>query len=315
MKTIVKAALLLGALIAPSMAAAQQYPSKTVTIVVPFPPGGSNDTVARYLAPVLSELWKQTVVVANRPGAGTIVGTGTVTKAEPDGYTLLFVSGDVAANAAVRDNMPFSVIDDLQPVAIAMMNDRFAMTGSRTNIPTLADLVKESKAKTIFYGTSGIGGMGHFSGALLNDAMGINMQAVHYSGGAAAIADLGGGRIDVFFGSMIEVNSGIGKPIAVLGDTRSPALPDVPTVVEAGFPDAQVPGWLGVFAPAKTPENVVNKINADVYKALSTPEARKFLAAQAGRPSDMSAKDFTAYFASYYKKMKATADKHSIRSN
>jgi tripartite-type tricarboxylate transporter receptor subunit TctC len=314
-KAFIKTMLAVGALIAPSMAAAQDYPSERVTLVIPFPPGGSNDTVGRYLADGLSKLWEETVVVENRPGAGSAIGSAHVTQAEPDGYTLLFVSGSFTTNAATQEALPFDPLNDLQPIGLAAVGHYFLLTGSRVPLPTLEDLAREAKAQTIFYGTSGVGSIAHLSGQLLNDVLGIDMEGVHYSGGSEAMVDLGGGRIDVFVGTASEVASGIGTPVAVMSESRSTAVPDVPTVREAGFPDALVNGWWGVFAPAGTPEDVAAKINEDITTVMSSPEATEFLARQGAIPPEMSAEEFTSHVASELEKWRALAEEHGIRAN
>ena len=313
MKTIVRSMLLVCALIAPSIAASQDFPSKQVTVVIPFPPGGTNDVVGRYVADRLKEHWKQTVVVENRPGAGSAIGAAHVTRSKPDGYTLMFVSSSFTTNAATQKNLPFDPVKDLQPVGLVAIGDQFILTGSRVPLSTLQDLQKEAKAKKIFYATTGVGANPHFAGELLNDIMGINMEAVHYQGGAPAMTDLGGGRVDLYFATATEVGRGIGKPIAVMSESRSSAFPNVPTVAESGFPSAIFGWWGGMFAPAGTPKDVIAKINQDILAVMSSKEATEFLAQQGFRPpTKMSVEEFTAYVPAEIKKWSVLADKHGI---
>ena len=316
MKAIVKTLLLLGALIAPSMAAAQNFPSQQVTVVIPFPPGGTNDVIGRYVVDRLKDYWKQTVVVENRPGAGSVIGVAYVTKAKPDGYTLLFVSSSFTTNAATqKNNLPFDPIKDLQPVGMVAIGDQFVLAGSRVSLSSLQDLQKQAKAQTVFYATTGVGANPHFAGELLNDILGIRMQAVHYQGGAPAMTDLGGGRVDLYFATATEVQRGIGTPIAVMSEQRSAALPQVPTVAETGFPNALFGWWGGMFAPPGTPKAVVAKINEDILTVMSSPEAAKFLEQQGFRPpSKMSVDDFTRHVASEIEKWGMLADRHGIRA-
>jgi tripartite-type tricarboxylate transporter receptor subunit TctC len=313
MKTIAKCATLAGALFAPSMALAQEYPSKPVTMVVPFGPGGSNDTYGRFLAEALTKHWKQTVIIENRPGAGSAIGSAHVAKAKPDGYTLLFVSTSYTTNAATLANLPFDPLNDLQPVGMLGVSDLFVMTGSRVPLATLQDLQREAKAQTIFSGTPGLGSLGHLALLLLNETLGIKTEFVHHKSGAAVLTDVGGGRIDVASGVLFEASSGNAKPIAVMSEKRSSALPDVPTVVEAGFPAAQADIWFGVFAPADTPKDVVAKINRDIVTVMKSPEAATFLQAQALQTSDESPEEFASRVKSDIKKWTALAEKNGLR--
>jgi tripartite-type tricarboxylate transporter receptor subunit TctC len=315
MKTIVKIMLAVGALFSPSIVVAQDYPSKQVTIVIPFAPGGSNDTIGRYLADGLGKLWEETVVVANRPGAGSAIGSAHVTQARPDGYTLLFVSSSFTTNAATQAALPFDPLNDLQPIGMAAIADRFISTGSRVPMATLEDLAREAEAQTIFYGTSGVGSLAHLTGELMNEVLGIDMEAVHYSGGSEVMVDLGGGRIDVVFSSLTDLANGIGTPVAVMSGKRSTALPDLPTVSEAGFPDTQVPNWWGVFAPAGTPEEVVAKINEDIATVMSSPEATEFLTREGAAPSKMSVEEFTSHVASELEKWSVLVERTGIRAD
>jgi len=157
MKTILKIMLIACALIAPSIAPAQDYPSKLVTVVIPFPVGGTNDIVGRYLADRLRDYWKQTIVVENKPGAGSAIGVAYVTRAKPDGYTLLFVSSSFSTMAATQKNLQFDPVKDLQPIGMVALGDQFVVAGSRVPLSSLQDLQRQAKAQTIFYATTGVG--------------------------------------------------------------------------------------------------------------------------------------------------------------
>jgi tripartite-type tricarboxylate transporter receptor subunit TctC len=312
-KNIARLALLAGAVVAPALAAAQEFPNRQVTLVVPFGPGGSNDTYGRYLAEGLTKLWKQTVIVENRPGAGSAIGSAHVSQAKPDGYTLLFVSTSFTTNAATLANLPFDPSKDLAPVGVMGISDLFVMTGSRVPLPTLQELQKQAKAQTIFAGTPGVGAVGHLALLLLAEAQGVKFEYVHQKSGAAVQTDLGGGRTDVATGVLFEANSGTAKPIAVLSDKRSASLPDVPTVVEAGFPTAQANIWFGIFAPGGTPKEVVDKINKDIVAVMKSPEATEFLKAQALQISDESPEQFGNRVKSEIDKWTALAEKNGLR--
>jgi tripartite-type tricarboxylate transporter receptor subunit TctC len=309
MNFILKGAVALGLLAAPAIVTAQEYPTSQVTVVVPFAPGGSVDVMGRYVSDRLSRLWGQAVVVENRTGAGSAIGSAHVSQARPDGYTLLVVSSSFTTNAATQPSLPFDPVQDLKPVAVIALGDRFVSTGPRLNIGSLEDLVREAKSQKIFYGTNGVGSLAHMTGELMNDVLGIEMEAVHYKGGSEVMVDLGGGRIDVAFSGYSDLASGIGKPISVLSDERSSVLPDVPTVAESGFAEVVVPNWWGVFAPAGVPDDVLAKLHADVVQVMSTPEAVEFLATQAAIPSAMTTVEFTGYVADEITRWRGLAEK------
>jgi tripartite-type tricarboxylate transporter receptor subunit TctC len=312
MKKTVKAILALGALLASSMATAQTYPARQVTVVIPFAPGGSNDTIGRYLTEQLEKRWKRPVVVENRAGAGSAIGSAYVTKAKPDGYTLLFVSSSYTSNAATQKSLPFDPLKDLQPIGMAAVADRFISTGKRVPMATLADLVREAKSQRILYGTSGVGSLAHLTGELMNEVLGITMVPVHYAGGSEVMVDLGGGRIDVVFSSLTDISSGIGTPVAVMSERRSTALPNVPTVQEAGYTDTRVPNWWGVFAPAGTPKELIDRIHQDIVAVMGTPEAAEHLARQGAMASAMSTDAFATHVENELNKWKATVEKQSV---
>lgn len=313
MKIILGTILLACALMAPSIVVAQDYPSKAVTVVIPFPAGGTNDVVGRHFADRLKDLWKQTVVVENRPGAGSAIGVTHVTRAKPDGYTLLLVSSSFSTNAATQKNLPFDPVKDLQPIGMIALGDQFVLAGSRVPLSTLKDLQHQAKAQTIFYATTGVGANPHFAGELLNDILGVTMQAVHYQGGAPAMNDVRGGRVDLYFATATELRSGIGKPLAVMSEKRSAAFPEVPTVAEAGFPDALFGWWGGMFAPAGTPKDVVAKINRDILTIINSKETAEFLARHGFTPPvNMSVDEFEAFVSREIAKWSVLAKKHGI---
>lgn len=284
--------LWLAASLLPAVAAAQDFPGRLVTIVVPFPAGGSNDSVARFLSDKLSRLWKQTVIVENKPGGGSSVGSAYVAKSPPDGYRMVLVSASYTTNAATRTDQGFDPVKDLRPASMVARGHVAIVTGNRIPIATLADLAREARAKPIFYGTAGIGSSQHFNAELLNDAMGIQMQAVPYKGGQEALVDLAGGRIDVVVGNLggllPYIHSGKARPVAVLSRNRAATLPNIQTVVEAGYPAAVTENYWAMFVPAGTPEAIVNRINRDIRTVTNTPEGREFLAKMDGEPTEMS---------------------------
>ncbi|MEY4100360.1 MAG: hypothetical protein RL300_1531 [Pseudomonadota bacterium] len=298
MKMLIKTLLVIATLI-PCLGNAQDYPSKTVTIVIPFPAGGSNDTIGRYLADSLGKLWKQTVIVENKPGGGSSIGTSYVAKSAPDGYKVVLVSASYTTNAVTRSDQGFDPLKDLKPVSMVARGHNAIVTGPRVPIATLADLAKASKAQPIFYGTAGVGSAQHFNAELLNDAMGIQMQAVPYKGGQEAMLDLMAGRIDVVVGSLggllSQVNSGKAKGVAVLSKERSPAAPNIPTATEQGYPNAVVENYWAVFVPSATPPAVINKLNQSIKTVTQTPEGRAFLAKVDGEPTNLTPDEVSAH--------------------
>ena len=299
-----------------SGAEAQSFPDKPVTMVIPFSPGGSNDVIGRYLAAELAKHWKQPVIVENKPGAGAVIGTSQVARSKPDGLTLLFISASYTTNAASLKTLPYDPVKDLVPVGLGAVGQFIIVTGSRVQLPDLAEVAKQAKAQTIFYGTAGLGNSGHFATELFAEVAGIKMEPVHYKGGTEAMTDLSGGRIDLYLGTVTQVLPSVqskkATPIAVLSKERSAVYPDVPTVAQAGIPGAEVEFWWGVFAPSATPPEIVGKTNEDINAVMNTPDAAEFLAKQGASPKRMSPAEFSGLVTSEMAKWKSIAAKHNI---
>jgi tripartite-type tricarboxylate transporter receptor subunit TctC len=315
MLTKLRSLLAAAILILPGAAGAQSFPNREVTLVVPFAPGGTVDVMGRFVAEKLSAEWRQPVVVENRPGAGSMIGAASVSQARPDGHTLLIVSGSFTTGAAIQKGLPFDPAADLKPVGLVGMGHYLLIAGSRHQIGSMEELVSLDREQKIFYGTTGVGSISHLSGQLLNDILGTQMEAVHYEGGSPAMVDLGGGRLDLFIGSPSEAATGLGRPIATLSSTRLATLPDVPTVAEAGFPDAQVAAWWGILAPANTPDEIVDKVSVDISRVMSTPESAEFLAAVGAEPPQMDAQQFTDHVTGELDRWTTLSEKHGIQSN
>ncbi|WP_165915159.1 tripartite tricarboxylate transporter substrate binding protein, partial [Rhizobium sp. PP-F2F-G48] len=273
---------------------AQEFPTKPMTLVVPFSAGGSNDVVARYVAQGLSALFGQPMVVENRPGGGTSVGAMHVARAKPDGHTLLLASSSYATNAASRTDLPFDPVKDLVPVGIAGNGDVMVLGSAKLNVRSLQELAKKAKEGKLFFGTTGAGGFMHFYGEMLNDALGVSMTPVPYPGGSEAYLDLVANRVDVTVGAvagmLAAVQSGA-VPLAILGKDRALALPNVPTAAEAGYPNALADNYWTIFAPAGTPPATVQKLHDGIQKVMSSAEGKAFLAKLDARPVDMSPAD------------------------
>lgn len=312
MKAIATSFAFTGALLA-SAAVAQEYPAKPVTLVIPFGPGGSNDTYGRVIGEQLAKLWNQTVIVENRPGAGSAIGSAHVAEAKPDGHTLLFVSTSYTTTAATQIKLPFDPLKDLEPVGIVADADLYMMTGKRVTIKNLDDLTREAKAQTIFSGAPGIGSISHLTQLLLNDTLGIKTEIVQHTSGGNVMADMGGERLDTYFGVVFEANSGTVTPVVVMSDKRSDALPNVPTIGELGYPQAKSNLWFGIFAPTGTPTEIVAKINKDIITVMKNPEQAEFLKAQGLKVSGATPAEFASQVYNDIGRWTALAEKYGLR--
>ena len=275
-------------------AAAQAFPSRTVTIVVPFPPAGGADTLARTLAPKLSALWAQTVVIENRPGASGRIGTEQVANAAPDGHTLV-----MASTAAITEKN----IARLAPVALVSAEAYVIVVNSALPIHSVAELIAYAKANPgkLRFGSSGIGAASHLSGELFKAQAHVDLQHVPYKGTGQALTDLLGGQIELMFAPtqtvIPQLQSGRLRALAVTGAKPLEALPSLPTVTASGLPGYQAQGWFGLLAPTATPPALVAKLHDDVAKVLAMADVRKDLIAKGADPGDMSAVEFGRFIA------------------
>jgi len=264
-------------------AAAQQWPTKPVKLVVPFPPGGSTDPLARLLGVKLGESLGQQFIVENKPGASGSMGAAFVAKSPPDGYTFLFVFDTHAVNPTLIPNMPFDTAKDLAPVMIIGTAPMAIATNSSKPYKGFGDVVKAAKAKpdSVTFGSIGNGSLGHLTMILVQQAAGVQLVHVPYKGGGPMTQDALGGQIELAIGSVAvispHVKGGKLRAIAVTGDKRSQSMPDVPALAEQGFPGFSALAWWGIFAPAGTPKPVIDKSHAELQKALAAPDVRKTL--------------------------------------
>jgi tripartite-type tricarboxylate transporter receptor subunit TctC len=289
--TILIACLLAAA--PPAGAAAADFPTKPIRLIVPFPPGGSNDVLSRYLGVKLSERFGQQIVIDNRGGANGIIGAETVANADPDGYTLLFVSTSWVMNAAVR-KLPYDVEKSFDPLATVASSPNSIVVNPKGPFASLKDLVSQAKAKpgAISYAHTGVGGFNHFGGELFKKVAGINMVPIPYKGGGPAMIDVIAANIPVMFSSVTQtlthVRAGRLKLLAVGSDKRSPAVPDVPTVAESGFPGYEVAVWWGMAAPSGTPRPIQERIRRELTTVLNESETQKRLLFDAAVPLSMT---------------------------
>jgi tripartite-type tricarboxylate transporter receptor subunit TctC len=273
------------------------YPSKPVTIIVPFPAGGAVDIVGRYLSDKLGNLWGQPVIIQNQPGAGTSIGSAQVALAEADGYTLLLNSSSFVMNAAISPDLPYDLVEDFTPISIVGGVPLVLSAGPSLGATDFAGAIAVSKERPLTYATAGIGTINQFASEMLAGEAGLNLIAVHYPGGAAALTDVMGGHADFFYSSMIQalphIEAGSLTAIVVSSEERNAALPDTPTVVELGYEGAVMEQWWGMFGPAGLDEALVAKLNADLKTVLSTEETIAFFAQTGGEPRHMAAADFS----------------------
>ena len=277
MKLIAKLFIAMTVVLASNFALSQSYPTKTIKLVVPFPPGGPTDIVARPLAQMLGESMKQSVIVENKGGAGGSVAADFVAKSPPDGYTIMVGTvGTHAINGSLYRQLPYDMTKDFTPIALVASAPVVIVVPTSSNIKNLADLIREAKAKPDFiaFGTAGNGTPGHLTGALFETATKVKLKHIPYKGSAPAVTDLLGGQIPLMFDPIQSVlphiQSGKLTALAVTSKTRSPLLPNVPTVAELNYPNFESTAWWAVFAPAKLPENVTTVLTNQVQKIASS---------------------------------------------
>lgn len=278
------AAATVSAMAVSAPAVAQAWPSKPVTIIVPFSPGGSTDVVGRLLAKELSKTWGQTVLVENRAGAGGNLGAAAVAKAAPDGYTLFLTAGAVfTVNPHLYGKLSFDVKKDFTPITEVASGPMLVVVPATDPTSNLAELVARAKAKpgSMNFGSAGSGSQVHMAAEKLAAAAGIELEHVPYKGEAPAYTDLIAGQTSLMVGNIAAASPFVKdkrlKALAVTGKQRSPLLPDVPTVAESGFPAAESSGWFGMFGPAGLPKEIADKIYKDTVAALATPEIKSRL--------------------------------------
>jgi len=284
-------------------AAAQvEFPrQKPITLVVPFAPGGGNDILARAIAPRMSQLLGQTIVIDNRPGAGGNLGTELVARAAPDGYTLVIASSQVTMNPFLDMKVPFRIERDFEPVGLLGSVPIVLVANMQEPYKTLPEFIAYAKANPgkLAYASSGPGSTNHLCAAMLEKMAGIEMLHVPYRGTGPAVTDLLGGRIDAMFSPALVVTphiaAGTLRVIGVTGAARSALFPDFPTVAETGLAHYSSLGWFGLFAPAGTPREVVAKVSADTSQVLGTAEAKQRLAEQGAEPAPNTPEAFTAF--------------------
>jgi tripartite-type tricarboxylate transporter receptor subunit TctC len=301
-RTMRRAAFGALALLLAAGAWAQAYPTRPIRLVVPFPPAGTTDILARAVAQRLSVSLGQSVIIDNRPGAAGNIGSDLVAKSAPDGYTLLMGTvGTHAINPSLYGKMPYDHVKDFVPIVLVAGVPNVLEVTPSLPVNSVADLIKLAKEKPgqLNFASSGSGTSIHLSGELFKTMAGVDMMHVPYKGSAPALTDLMGGQVQLMFdnlpSSLAQIKAGKLRAIAVTSAQRAPALPNVPTIAESGLPGFEASSWFGLLAPAGTPAAVVARINADVNQWLQTAEAKESLLAQGAIPAGGTPEQFAAH--------------------
>ncbi len=283
-------------------AAPQGYPTKPIRMVCPFPPGGTTDLVARLVAQRLSEAWGEQVVVDNRAGAGGIIGTETVAKAPPDGYTMLLGSITThAVNPALYKKLDFDPIKDFIPVSLVVSSPQLLAVHPAVPVKSVKELISLAKAKPaqLNYASAGVGTSPHLTFELFRSMAGIDVVHIPYKGTGPAIAELLGGQVQMMITGVValipHIKSGKLRGLAVTSEKRVAALPELPTIAESAIPKFDVSSWFGVFLPAGTPKAIVVKMNSEIRRILDSPDVRKRLIDQGADPASGTPEEFAAY--------------------
>jgi len=289
---------------APSVFAQATFPSKPIRIVVPFPPGGTTDILARAAAQKMTEAWKEQVLVDNRPGAGGNIGAELVAKSPADGYTLLMGTvGTHSINPSLYAKMPYDHVKDFAPVILVASVPNVLVVHPSVPANSVQELIAYAKANPgkINFASSGSGTSIHLAGELFKTMAGVQMAHVPYKGSAPAIADLVGGQVQIMFdnlpSALPQIKGGRLRALAVTSAQRAPALPDVPTVAESGLPGFEASSWFGLLAPAGSPRDAILKVNAEVDRWLASPEAKEKLTSQGANAAGGTPEDFARHIA------------------
>ena len=299
MKAFLLAAAVASAFAAP--AAGQSYPQRSIRFVVPFAAGGSTDIIARTLAQKLNEAWGQPVVVDNRAGGSTVIGTEMVAKAPPDGYTFLVTPAPFTIVPSLAEKLPYHPLNDFEPVTLINTTPLVLVLNPSVPARNVKELIALAKAQPgkLNFGSSGSGGSNHLAGELFNVMAGVKMTHIPYKGNAPALTDLVGGHVDLVFNGLTSaialIRGGKLRALAVTSLKRSAALPDVPTVDESALKGFQAVAWNGLSGPAKMPREVVQKMNGEVARILKSPELLERLRAEGSDPVGNTPDQYAAF--------------------
>jgi len=290
-----------GAAGAAQPAATATYPDRPIRLIVPFAPGGGTDLTARAIALKLTEAWGKPVVVDNRAGANGTIAVDIATKSPPDGYTLTMISSSHSVNASLYKDLPYDLSRDLAPITQATTQPYALVVHPSVAAKSVKKLIALTKSKPdgLTYGSSGLGGLSHLSGALFASLANIKLIHVPYKGGNPALNDVIAGQIQMLFSTLLQADTqlkaGRVRALAVTTKKRSPAAPDLPTMQEAGVAGYEVAGWYGVLAPAKTPPAIIDKLNAEIVRGLKSPDIQNKLAADGSEAVGSTPAEFGAH--------------------
>ena len=300
-------------------AAAQDYPSRSVRVIVPFGAGGPTDVFTRAIAEELNKSLKQAFVMENRPGAGTIIGTDAAAKSPPDGYTLLMMSATQTTTETLVPNKPFKLMRDFVPVASLLNSELVMVVHPSVGVSTVQEFIALAKSKpgALNYASSGVGSNYHMAGELFKNLTGTDILHVPYKGSTGARNDIISGQIEMMFDSVPTmaqmVQSGRVKALGTTGKVRSAILPDVPTLSEAGVPGYEATMWVGVMAPAGTPQPIVDLLNSEINKVLVRPDVRAAWEKQGAVPMTMKPNEFGVYIQSEIEKWAKLINANAIK--
>jgi tripartite-type tricarboxylate transporter receptor subunit TctC len=314
-------ALVLLALAFPIAAHAQgsPYPAKPIRFVVPYPPGGSNDVLSRITAQAMSAGLGQQVVIDNRGGAGGMIGADNVAKSAPDGYSLVNVQASFTANAALRTKMPYDPMGDFAYIGMMARGPLLVVVHPSLPVKTMKEFIAFARARpgAINYGSTGTGGHNHLATELFKRMANVNMVHVPYKGVAPALTDLMGGHTQLVMTSlpsaMSQVHAGRLKALAVGSEQRSSFMPELPTIAESGVPGYMAEFWWGIAAPAKTPPDIVNRLAAELSKALQSADVKQRFAAEGAEPAVMSRDQFTKFVSNEITRWRKVAQESNIK--
>ncbi len=266
--------------------ATDDYPNRSVRFIVPYTPGAINDFIARLVALKLGDAWGRQVVVDNRPGGGTQIGTDLVAKANPDGYTLLLAPTAFAVNVSLYSRLPYDTVRDFAPVTQVGSAPYLMVCNAQLPVKSVKDLIALAKARPgqLSYASTGSGGSAHLMGEMFKSGAGVDMIHIPYKGLAPGLTDVFSGQVSCTFGTQValgaHIKAGRVRAVALTGATRSRAAPDVPTIAESGIPDYNGSGWWGVVVPAATQRPILNKLHGDIVRLLNAPDVRERLEVQ-----------------------------------
>jgi len=284
-----------------NLASAQNYPNRTVKMIVPLTTGSGADIAGRVVAKSLTETWKQSVIIENRPGAGGLIGTGVVVNADPDGYTLLVQSASYAANPAIYKKLPYDPIKSLVDVAILGQTPYVMITAADSPYQSIRDLVIAAKAKPdeITFASAGVGSSTHLAAEYFNQMMGIKLIHVPYKGSPEAIQDTMSGRTAFYMAPLDtaigQLKGGKVRALGVTSKARNSAVPEIPSIAEQGYANFEIGLWFGVWAPAATPPAIVKKINKDINQAMQDPEVKTAYETKGIKATPLSPAEFTKF--------------------